>query len=364
MNLVEKLQALSGEVEWRLPAASRSEANTSQFLVMPFFEALEFSVHNPNHVEPEFTADVGIQRERVDFALKQDGSPVILVEVKYDGATLDNQHAAQLRRYFSTKLDLRFGILTNGLQYRFFSDLERPNVMDDDPFLLLDLQNLDETLIDVVQNFTRTGFDRIKAINAARLARDGQLIRRVLKAEFEPLSIRTINYLLGIIQPGEVDESRRIELTRLVKQEWQAFVRAQGAGTEAKTGMVSLRNEGNDKPINPVPKPPPGNYIPVYGCYEGHRLEAELLRKSIENGLTIAGNQIRFNGETTWLKDAAVKAIRSVDPHFEPTKTYPNGFKFWHVVDPDDGKEHMIRAISGWNNITDEALRQRVLEKS
>ena len=130
MDLVDKLRALSGEVEWRLPAAKRSEASTSQFLVMPFFDALGFNVHNPNHVEPEFTADVGIQREKVDFALKQDGKPIVLVEVKYAGASLDNQHAAQLRRYFSTKLDVKFGILTNGLEFRFFSDLENQNVMD------------------------------------------------------------------------------------------------------------------------------------------------------------------------------------------------------------------------------------------
>ena len=70
MDLLENLRDLSTQVEWRLPAAKRSEANTSQFLVMPFFEALGYSVHNPNHVEPEFTADVGIQREKVDFALK------------------------------------------------------------------------------------------------------------------------------------------------------------------------------------------------------------------------------------------------------------------------------------------------------
>ena len=85
MDLVEKLRELSAEVESRLAAAKRSEANTSQFLVMPFFEALGYGVHNPNDVEPEFTADVGIQREKVDYALKRDGNPVVLVEVKYAG---------------------------------------------------------------------------------------------------------------------------------------------------------------------------------------------------------------------------------------------------------------------------------------
>ena len=95
---------------------------------------------------------------------------------------------------------------------------------------------------------------------------------------------------------------------------------------------------------------------------EGIEFEAELLRQSVIDGLTIdpSGHQIRYNGEMTWLKNAAVLAIRSVDSSFEPTRTYPNGFEFWHVVDPADGKEHMIRYISGWEQ-TDEALRQRIL---
>ena len=127
--------------------------------------------------------------------------------------------------------------------------------------------------------------------------------------------------------------------------------------------MEEIKNDSNDKPVDPKPKPSPSSDITVYGYYEGRRFEAELLRKSIGDGLTIGGNQIRYNGKTTWLKNAAVMAIRSVDPSFEPTRTYPNGFEFWHVIDPADGKEHMIRYISGWEQ-TDEALRQRVLDMS
>ena len=41
-DLIENLSNLSSEVEWRLPAAKRSEANTSLFLVMPFFQALGY----------------------------------------------------------------------------------------------------------------------------------------------------------------------------------------------------------------------------------------------------------------------------------------------------------------------------------
>ena len=360
MDLVEKFREHAAEVPIRLPAAKRSEANTSQFLVMPFFEALGFSVHNPNDVEPEFTADVGIKREKVDFALKSGGEPVVLVEVKYAGATLDNQHAAQLRRYFSTKLDLRFGILTNGKEFRFFSDLERPNVMDDEPFMTLDFLNLDESLVDVLQLFTKARFQKDNALEAARTAKDRRRVRQVLKEEFDPLSHRTINFLLRIIQPGEIDESRRKELARLVKQAWQEFLRAQGASTESQTDVETIENDRNEQRVNPMPKPPSDTDISVFGYYDRHRFEAVMLRTSLANGFNGGSHCIQYNGRLTNAKEAMIAAIRTVDSAFYPGKKQ-YGLSFWKVIDPADDTERPLFLMSK-HVIPDEALRQRVLD--
>lgn len=333
MDLVEKIREHAAELPQRLPAAKRSEANTSQFLVMPFFEALGYSVHNPDHVEPEFTADVGIQREKVDFALKQDGNPVILVEVKYAAANLDNQHAAQLRRYFSTKLDVRFGILTNGVDYRFFSDLELHNVMDDEPFLTLDLQCLDVTLMDVLQQFSRASFEKVKAIQAARLARDRQRVRRVLKAEFEPLSHRTINFLLGIIQPGEIDESRRSELTRLVEQEWQSLL-----GLPIRKPKPQPRPDDCDGPVHPVS--PDVLEIPVFAEFKGHTFEATLILKR-GWGLTHYVSFV-YDGTPMMHTEAAKRAVHSLDPE---SSAWKPAWKFWHFEHPETGENLPIMRL-------------------
>ncbi len=363
MEVTKRLRKLADEVEGRLPPAKRSEASTSQFLVMPFFEALGYSVHNPSHVEPEFTADVGIQREKVDFALKQDGNPVILVEVKYAGANLDNQHAAQLRRYFSTKLDVRFGILTNGLEFRLFSDLELQNVMDDEPFLTLDLQRLDETALDVLRQFTQTGFEKDRAIQAARSARDRQRVRRALKAEFAPLSHRTVNFLLEIIQPGVIEESRRSELARLVNQEWKAFLRFQG-----KTADSQTREEKQETPITPNPDDSTrlgktgflANYsldgsveIPVYADVEGHVLEARL---SLWGRLHSAGAIVLYDEEWLTPKEAGQRARKTVDPN---ANYYVNGMTFWLLRDPLTDKSRPINDLR-----YDEKLLRRVLSNA
>jgi len=336
MELLENLRGLADDIEWRLPAAKRSEASTSQFLVMPFFEALGYSVHNPNHVEPEFTADVGIQREKVDFALKQDGKPVILVEVKYAGASLDNQHAAQLRRYFSTKLEVRFGILTNGLDFRFFSDLERPNVMDDDPFMTLNMLNLDESLVDVLQLFTKAGFQKDKALQAARRAKDNNMIRHILGEELSSsLSNELVAYFVGKVAAGRKTAARRQELETRVREQWQEWLDSVGGADKSNPQPVEPADK-NDHEFEVVE-------IPVFASYKGKPFEAVFL---LEEKLSlIHGKHIRYQGEVMNHAIAADKAAKSIDPD---RKGFPVGWTFWKFIDPQTGEEIPIREF--WDN--------------
>ena len=120
-----------------------TEEATKNALVMPFIAALGYDVFNPTEVVPEFTADVGNKSgEKVDYAILLDGQPIILLECKLASTTLDNAHLNQLIRYFSTT-PARIGVLTNGIVYRFYADLDRPNMMDTKSFLEFDLTNVD-----------------------------------------------------------------------------------------------------------------------------------------------------------------------------------------------------------------------------
>ena len=349
MDLVEKIREHAAELPQRLPAAKRSEANTSQFLVMPFFEALGFSVHNPNDVEPEFTADVGIKREKVDFALKRGGEPVVLVEVKYAGATLDNQHAAQLRRYFSTKLDVRFGILTNGKEFRFFSDLERPNVMDDEPFMTLDFLNLDESLVDVLQLFTKARFQKDNALKAARTAKDRRRVRQVLKDEFDPLSHGVIDYLVGRIQPGKMPKSRREEFTRLVKQEWHTFVSSLLRAIEPIPDDPSDRT--TKKTYLDLPELDGTVEIPIYASWEGHEFTTKL---SLWGRIANVGNIVSWDGEWMTPSQAGKRSRFTVDPN---ATGHVNGMTYWHLRDPVDGKLRPINDLHYDKDLLPRVLR-------
>lgn len=121
MDFIDQVKQFAKRVEGMKDTIQTEEA-TKTSIIMPFFSLLGYDVFNPNEFIPEFTADVGIKKgEKVDYAILSDGSPVILIECKWIGEPLE-KHDSQLFRYFGTS-KAKFAILTNGLIYRFYTDL-------------------------------------------------------------------------------------------------------------------------------------------------------------------------------------------------------------------------------------------------
>jgi hypothetical protein len=162
-----------------------TEEATKNALVMPFLHSvLGYDVFDPSEVVPEFTADVGTKKgEKVDYALIKDGAVQILIECKKYGENLSTKHANQLFRYFSVT-NARIAILTNGSQYQFYTDLDAPNKMDDKPFLVLDLEDLDEHVIPEVKKLTKSSFDVDSVVDAAGELKYLNQIKKVLTEQF------------------------------------------------------------------------------------------------------------------------------------------------------------------------------------
>ena len=121
-----------------------TEEATKTALILPFFSMMGYDVFNPNEFVPEFTADVGIKKgEKVDYAICINNEPAILIEAKSINTKLKKQ-ASQLYRYFSTT-KAKFAILTNGRYYKFYTDLDEENKMDEHPFLDIDMLNIRES---------------------------------------------------------------------------------------------------------------------------------------------------------------------------------------------------------------------------
>lgn len=157
MDFIDQLKQFSKRVE-SLQETVQTEEATKTALIMPFFAMLGYDVFNPQEFIPEFTADVGIKKgEKVDYAIAKDGEPVILVECKAASEKLD-KHDSQLFRYFGTT-SAKFAILTNGIFYRFYTDLDNSNKMDDDPFLAINILDIRDNQVPELKKFCKSEFD-------------------------------------------------------------------------------------------------------------------------------------------------------------------------------------------------------------
>lgn len=200
MDFVESLRQLSSRIEKVRPQLLTEEA-TKMSLVIPFFQILGYDVFNPHEFIPEFHADVGIKKgEKVDYAIVINGDPAILVEAKACTETLD-KHDSQLFRYFGTTT-AKFGILTNGIQYKFYTDLEEKNKMDLSPFLEVDLLNLKDNLVNEVKKFHKDAFNVDSIFSTASELKYSKSIKEYFSAQLQQPSDDFIKILLSSVYSG------------------------------------------------------------------------------------------------------------------------------------------------------------------
>lgn len=199
-KFTSSLEVLSARVE-KLKDSVNTEEATKTALVLPFFQALGYDVFNPLEFTPEFIADVGIKKgEKVDYAIIDSELPVILIECKSVNEKLTN-HDSQLFRYFGTSTS-KFGILTNGIEYRFFTDLEEPNKMDAKPFLIFDILNLKENHIKELFKFTKENFDIENISSSAYELKYVNLIRNYLNEQLENPNDEFVKHILNHVYDG------------------------------------------------------------------------------------------------------------------------------------------------------------------
>jgi len=158
MDFIDQLRVLSSRIANTKDIIQTEEA-TKNAMVMPFIQILGYNVFDPLEVTPELIADIGMKKgEKVDYAILMDGKPIMLFECKKSGAVLDISHAGQLFRYFHVT-EARFGVLTNGLVYKFFTDIEHPNKMDDKPFFEFHILDFKDRDVEELKKFTKTSYD-------------------------------------------------------------------------------------------------------------------------------------------------------------------------------------------------------------
>ncbi|MET3367487.1 UNVERIFIED_CONTAM: hypothetical protein ABIE34_000713 [Jeotgalibacillus campisalis] len=227
MEFAERLSALAAKVRQQRGVIETEEATKNAF-VMPFISSiLGYDVFNPLEVVPEFTADVGVKKgEKIDYAIVKDGEVQILIECKKSIEPVKIEHASQLFRYFAVT-NARIAILTNGETYQFFTDLDAPNRMDAKPFLVLDLNDIDETLLPELQKLSKDVFDLDSIISAAgELKYIGEL-KRTLAAQFREPEDEWVKFLTSRVYTGAYTQRVREQFTALVAKATKQFLNDQ-----------------------------------------------------------------------------------------------------------------------------------------
>ena len=223
MSLESSLTDLAERAASQIPHLETEEA-TKHALVMPFIQALGYNVFDPREIVPEFTADVGTRRgEKVDYALLHDGKPTILFECKKVNDALEIESISQLLRYF-TVTEARIAVLTNGIVYRFFSDLDESNKMDQRPFLEIDLLSLDERSIVELRRFTKQSFDIDKTLEAAAILKYTRVMKQILNAQLNEPDEEFMKWLVRQVYPGILTKQVRERFTPLVSRAFREFI--------------------------------------------------------------------------------------------------------------------------------------------
>lgn len=200
MDFPEQIRELAAQLKTKKDYASTEEA-TKISMVLPFIQVLGYDIFDPTEVIPEYTTDYhGLKKdEKIDYVLAINKKPRILIEVK-SARTFLPEKSSQLFKYFvamKTKFPVKFAILTNGIQYKFFSDFDQENIIDEIPFLTI---NIDSDIRDLeiaeLRKFHKKYFDVEKiSIDALRLKYTG-VLKRYFKKQFKEPEYEFIKFLI------------------------------------------------------------------------------------------------------------------------------------------------------------------------
>lgn len=224
MDFKDQIKQL-GERVSRLKDSIQTEEATKNALIMPFLNTLGYDVFNPFEVVPEFISDIGTKKgEKVDYAIMREAAdgvpePCMLMECKHWKQSL-TLHDNQLLRYFHVT-KARFGILTNGIVYRFYTDLEEANKMDQKPFLEINMLDLRDNQVEELKKFSKPYFDVDNIIStASELKYTGEL-KAIIQQELANPSDTLVRYFAKQVYSGQLTAKMMEYFTNLVKKSFQ-----------------------------------------------------------------------------------------------------------------------------------------------
>lgn len=315
----------------------QTEEATKNAFIMPFIQMLGYDVFNPMEVIPEMDCDLVKKKgEKIDYAIVKDGEPIMLIECKHWKQDL-SLHDTQLQRYYVAS-KARFGLLTNGIIYRFYTDLEKANIMDTKPFLEVDLENIKESQVEELKKFHKSYFDVDNILSSASELKYMAALKSLIKSEFASPSPELVRLLTKKVYDGVVNQKVIDQFTELVKRSLSSHVN--DVMSERLNVAIKSTEEPTAAPA-PVEEQPEEVADPVNKIVTtAEELEAFYIVKSILRN-TIASERITYRDAQSYF------AVFADDNNRKPIcRLYFNSATKWIGVFDADKNETKHKIVS------------------
>ncbi|GHV36217.1 hypothetical protein FACS1894187_10410 [Synergistales bacterium] len=299
MELIDTIQQLA-KLYVERKAAIQTEEATKNALIMPFISALGYNVFDPSEVVPEFVADVGSKKgEKVDYAILKDGKPIMLIEAKWCGDTLDVSKEGQLLRYFNVT-PASVGILTNGHEYRFYTDLDQENIMDQRPFLQFDIAEINEQTVRELKKFAKTAFNIDEIVSTASELKYTGAMKAYLSEQLGEPTEDFVKFMAKQVFEGVLTEKARDKFKVITKKAFTQFIsdrvsdRLTSALSEEKAAEMAATEPVAE--IIPVIEEEKNKIVTTQDEIDAYNIVKSILRQKVSVSRVVMKDTINYCG--------------------------------------------------------------------
>lgn len=209
-----KIRILSEKVK-SLKETTNTEESTKTAFILPLLQILGYDIFNPLELIPECHSDIGSKkREKVDYCICLNQTPTIIIECKNWNEEL-NCHVNQLIRYYHTS-KAKFSLLTNGIKYYFFTDIDNLNIMDSDPFFIFDITSFSEKDLDILLEFSKIKFNEENILNIAEKLKYLSKFKNVILKELSSPSEEFNKLLIKQVFSGRLIQKQKEKFSEII----------------------------------------------------------------------------------------------------------------------------------------------------
>ena len=221
MDFKDQIIQLSEKIAKQKDSIAMEEATKTSF-IMPMIAALGYDVFNPFEVVPEMDCDLAKRGDKIDYAIMRDNTPILLIECKHCKQNLD-LHSTQLAKYYAAS-NARFGVLTNGIEYRFYADLEKQNIMDEKPFLVVNMLDLSDTDIEQLKKFHKSYYNEQEILSTAQELQITIQVKELLTKNFQNPGDEFTRYFVRCINDWKSNAKLIEQYKPIVKKSISAVI--------------------------------------------------------------------------------------------------------------------------------------------